>query len=164
MQQAGQGLAADVGERLGSLFEDADSDTCTWFLLGIVHRMMHDGAIRIDPDGLDPIRGLARSNGSWIGMVRSRKIGHVLPAYSPRARKPLLPSLNGRDEFAPLGDAGSSARWYPHWARKCLPAGSNLKGDLLEDLYFLAFRHLEESGIAEQIQPDRQVPHLGIAG
>ena len=72
LRQAGQGLAADVGERLGSLFEDADSDACTWFLLGIVHRMMHDGAIRIDPDGLDPIRGLARSNGSWVGMVRSR--------------------------------------------------------------------------------------------
>ena len=158
LQQAGQGLAADVGERLGSLFEDADSAACTWFLLGVVHRMIHDGAIRIYPKGLDPIGGLARSNGSWIGMVRSRNMGHVLPAYSPRARKPLLPSLNGRDEFAPLGDAGSSARWYPHWARKCLPAGPNLKGDVLEDLYFLAFRHLEEAGIAEQVQQTGKSP------
>ncbi len=158
LRQAGQGLAADVGERLGSLFEDADSTVCTWFLLGVVHRMLHDGAIRIDPNGLDPIGGLARSNGSWVGMVRSRNRGHVLPAYSPRARKPLLPSLNGRDEFAPLGDAGSSARWYPHWARKCMPADSNLKGDILEDLYLLAFRYLEESGIAEQVQPAGKSP------
>ena len=158
LQEAGQGLAADAGERLGSLFEDADGDVCTRFLLGIVHRMIHDGAIRIDPDGLDPIRGLARANGIWIRMVRSRRLGHVLPEYGRRARKPLLPSLNGRDEFAPLGDAGASARWYPHWARKCLPAGSNLKGDLLEDLYFLAFRHLEEVGLAEQVQPTGKSP------
>ena len=158
LQQAGQDLAADAGERLGSLLEEADSDACTWFLLGIVHRMIHDGAIRIDPEGLDPIGGLARANGSWIGMVRSRSKGYVLPEYSRRARKPLLPSLNGRDEFAPLGDAGSSARWYPHWARKCLPAGSNLKGDILEYLYLLAFRHLEEAGIAEQVQQTGKSP------
>ena len=85
LQQAGQELDADAGERLGSLFKDVDSDACTWFLLGIVHRMIHDGAIRIDPKGLDPIRGLARTNGNWIGMVRSRSKGYVLPAVWPES-------------------------------------------------------------------------------
>lgn len=158
LEEAGQALASKAGERLGSLFRDADSAACTWFLLGVVHRMIHDGAIRIDPAGMDPISGLARANGVWIGMVRSRSEGYALPEYGRRARKPLLPSFNGREEFAPLGDAGSSARWYPHWARKCLPAGSSLKGDILEDLYYLAFGLLEETGIAEQVQQTGKSP------
>ena len=158
LEQAGQGLAADAGEQFGSLFEDVDRAACTWFLRGIVHRMLHDGAIRIDPEGLDPIGGLARSNGVWFGMVRARNLGHILPEYGPRARKPLLPGLNAQDEFAPLVDAGSSARWYPHWARKCMPAGPNLRGDILSDFHILAFQHLEQTGIAQQVQPDGKSP------
>lgn len=158
---AAREFMAEVREQLGDLFRAVDEDQCRQFLWGILHRMLHDGALWIDAEGIDPIGGLARHQG-WFPVLKSSGVEHVYPNYGRLARQPLLPSLNGRDGFAPLTDAGSSARWYPHWARKCLAGGESLKGDRMADCYAAAFRHLTAQGLTAGIGKSGNAPVWAI--
>lgn len=145
-------LETETGEQLGTLFAGVDERQYLHFLLGILYRMLHDGAVRIEPDGIDPIGSLARENARWFAVLKSRRVRHIYPNYSRTARKPLLPSLQGRDGFAALTDAGSSARWYPLWVRKCLQGGGALQGDMLADFYTLVFRYLDQHELASRLE------------
>ncbi len=160
--QVARKMKAEVGERLGTLFEETDERQCFHFLLGVLHRMLHDGAVRIDRQDLDPIGALAQLKGSWTAVLKSRGISHVYPHYGYHARKPLLPSLQGKDHFAALTDAGSSARWYPVWARKCLAGGEVLRTDRLADFYALIFSLLTRYGLTERVDAATQSPVWAI--
>ena len=149
-------LAEHAPERLGNLFARATEPQFLQFLLGAVYRMLRDGAVRIDPDGLDPIGKWAVSNGNWFSVTHGhRLLRRSYPAYGSQARKPLLPSLGYGSHLSPILDAGQSARWYPLWARKAFPGGDSLKGDILEGFYVEVFDGLTRHGLTEALQRER---------
>ena len=151
-----QEMKTETAERLGTLFEVADATQFLHFLLGILHRMLHDGAVRIDKENIDPIGTLAQNNANWVGLVRSRRGAYSYPSYGRQARKPLLPILQSNDGFSSLTDAGSSARWYAVWARKSFAGGEVLRKDFLTDFYLLTFRLLTEHGLTEEMVGHRR--------
>ena len=117
--------------------------------------MLHDGAVRIDHEDIDPIGVLAQKEANWFA-VRRRIGAYAYPSYGQQARRPLVPNLQSREGFAALTDAGSSARWYPVWARKSFSGGETLRGDFLTDFYLLTFRLLTEHGLTEEIEGHRR--------
>ena len=151
LARVAQEMETETAEKLGTLFEVADAPQFLHFLLGILHRMLHDGAVRIDKENIDPIGTLAQNNANWVGLVRSRRGAYAYPSYGRQARKPLLPSLQNSDGFSTLTDAGSSARWFAVWARKSFAGGEVLIRDLLTNFYLLTFRLLTEHGLTEEI-------------
>ena len=156
LARVAQEMETEAAERLGTLFEVADARQFLHFLLGILHRMLHDGAVRIDKGNIDPIGTLAQNNANWVGLVRSRRGAYAYPLYGRQARKPLLPSLQSSDGFSTLTDAGSSERWFAVWARRSFAGGEVLRGDLLTDFYLLTFRLLTEHGLTEEIEGQRR--------
>lgn len=150
-------LVERAPERLGNLFARATEPQFLRFLLSVIYRMLRDGAVRIDPDGLDPIGKWAISSGrSWVSVTRSHPLlQYSYPSYGSQARKPLLPSLGYGHHLSSLLDAGQSARWYPLWARKAFPGGDSLKGDILEGFYVEAFDGLTRHGLTEALQRER---------
>ena len=150
---AAQEMATEAAEQLGTLFKRVKERQFLHFLLGVLHRMLHDGAVRIDPQDIDPIGTLAKNGANWFAVQHHHG---AYPQYGPQARKPLLPSLQSKDGFAALTDAGSSARWYPVWARKSFPGGEVLRRDLLADFYALTFRLLTAHGLTTKIESPRQ--------
>ena len=155
VEMAAQQLMAEASENLGTLFEQTSERQLAQFLLGVLHRMLHDGAVRIERNDVDPIGVLAYKKANWFAVSNGRS-GYTYPSYGRQARKPLLPSLQTVEGFAALVDAGSSARWYPIWARKCLTGGENLRGDRLMDFYALAYKCLTQFGLTERVEPERQ--------
>ncbi len=149
-------MKAEAGERLGTLFATPTTEEFLHFLLGVLYRMLHDGAVRIDPRDIDPVGTLARERANWFAVIRSRQGASDYPRYGRQARKPLLPSLQAKEGFAGLTDAGSSARWYPVWARKSLSGGETLRRDLLTDFYALTFALLTKHGLAESVEGQKQ--------
>ena len=155
LARVAQLMETEAAERLGDLFEVADARQFQHFLLGILHRMLHDGAVRFDHEDIDPIGVLAQKEANWFA-VRRRIGAYAYPSYGQQARRPLVPNLQSREGFAALTDAGSSARWYPVWARKSFSGGETLRGDFLTDFYLLTFRLLTEHGLTEEIEGHRR--------
>ena len=154
IERAAQKLLAEASENLGTLFEQTSKLQLAQFLLGVLHRMLHDGAVRIERDDKDPIGVLAHSKGNWVAVTKGGK-DSAYPRYGSQARKPLLPSLQTVEGLAALTDAGSSTRWYPIWVRKCLTGGEALRGDRLMDFYVLAFKCLTQLGLTERVDAER---------
>ena len=150
LREVAEEIHLEWHEHLRDLFNVPASRDILHFILGILYRMLHDGSIRIDPEKADPIGRWARSRGSWFAVALNRS-GHY-PRYGRIARKPLLPSVLKGDQYSTLFDAGTSARWYPVWARKCLSGARDLKGDSMARLLSTVFDAFTKYGLTEELR------------
>jgi DEAD/DEAH box helicase domain-containing protein len=135
-------LTARLADELGPLWKPVELGLVRKFLLGLFDHMRARGAVATDVTRL-----FVQREAKWFPVA---KINKSLPNISPAAPKPLFPAncaVPGFENYATTSAGG----WYRAWFNACFDHAVTLTGDQCFDFYSLAFRLMENQGIAERM-------------
>jgi DEAD/DEAH box helicase domain-containing protein len=145
IRDAADTINEQAREKLGDGFEAFSVEEWLAFLLGVIERMRHRGAVLTDTTSefLD-------EGADWYNFIYRKGRANSFPRLAPRAPRPVFPASRFADGYDSIGPVGASSSWYAGWADKIFLQKHALAASTYPDLYFLAFDILEKNGLLER--------------
>ena len=122
--------------------EKLDRSVLRLFVLGVITRMKHQGAI-----WHDVLNGYIDSWGKTFLLNRIR----WMPGFSMNSRSPAFPTTKNERNFDRLFGSGSGQKtWYETWAVKCFSPVFLMIDDLIRPIYDLTLKSLVDGGVLKE--------------